>query len=157
MLHRLTKTVVTSALAAMVVIPVSVPQTPRTNVKVADFQKLRFLEGDWVGRGGSYAAFYERYRFVNDSTIEQQTFSDETMKTVTDRSTISLRGGRIIHAGEGSRYDAVMLDGTGVTFAPAKAGGNTFTFKRAARGAWLAILKSPAGKRTIYEMKPKRG
>ena len=153
---RIRSTLMTTMLASMVVIPIRVIQTPRTNVKAADFQRLRWLEGDWVGKGGGYSAFYERYTFVNDSTIEQQSFSDAGMKSVTDRSVIALRGGRVTNTGANSLYNAVMLDATGVTFAPAKPGSNTFTFKRATKGAWLAILKAPNGKRTIYEMKPKR-
>ena len=153
---RIRSALMTTMLASMVVIPIRITQTPRTNVKVADFQRLRWLEGDWIGKGGSYPVFYERYTFVDDSTIEQQSFSDAGMKTVTDRSVIALRGGRVTNRGEGTLHNVVMLDATGVTFAPTKPGSNAFTFRRATKGAWLAILKAPNGKRTIYEMKPKR-
>lgn len=146
-----------AVLAAAIVLPVPFPgQTPRTNVKLSEFRRLQWLAGDWVGSGGDYPAFYERYRFVNDSTIEQQSFSDETMQTVTDRATIALRNGRIVSSSGTSRYDAVALDATGISFVSSRAGGNSFVFKRASKGRWLATLRSSTGKRTIYEMRPKR-
>ena len=146
-----------AVLAAAIVLPVPYPgQTPRTNVKASEFRKLQWIAGDWIGSGGEYPAFYERYAFVNDSTIEQQSFSDETMRTVTDRATIALRNGRIIHASGSSRSDAVALDATGISFVAAKPGGGAFVFKRASKGRWLATLRSATGKRTIYEMRPKR-
>ena len=146
-----------AVLAAAIVLPVPYPgQNPRTNVKLSDFRKLHWIAGDWIGTGGDYPAFYERYTFVNDSTIEQQSFSDATMRTVTDRATITLRKGRVVHASGSSRYDAVALDATGISFMPAKTGGNSFVFKRASKGRWLATLRASTGKRTIYEMRPKR-
>ena len=146
-----------AVLAAAIVLPVPYPgQSPRTNIRASDFRKLAWIAGDWVGSGGDYPAFYERYTFVNDSTIEQQSFSDETMQTVTDRATIALRNGRITNTSGTSRYEAVALDATGISFVSAKPGGNSFVFKRASKGRWLATLRSTSGKRTIYEMRPKR-
>ena len=146
-----------AVLAAAIVLPVPFPgQTPRTNVKVSEFRKLQWLAGDWIGSGGDYPAFYERYTFLNDSTIEQQSFADETMQTVTERATIALRNGRVVKAGRTSRYDAVALDATGISFVSSRRGGNSFVFKRASKGRWLATLRSSTGKRTIYEMRPKR-
>ena len=156
-LHTFKQTAFPALLAAAIALPVTLPiQTPRTNVKASDFKKLQWLAGDWVGSGGEYEAFYERYTFVNDSTIEQQSFSDAGMKTVTDRSTIALRKGRITSGGGTSRYDAVALDATGVSFVSSKPGGNSFVFKRASKGKWLATIRSAGGKRTVYEMRPKR-
>ena len=156
-LQSLRHTALTTLLAAAVALPVTLPiQAPRTNVKASDFRKLQWIAGDWVGSGGDYDAFYERYTFVNDSTIEQQSFADGTMKTVTDRSTIALRNGRITNAGATSRYHAVALDATGVSFVSARPGGNSFVFKRASKGKWLATIRSAGGKRTVYEMRPKR-
>src|SRR5262245_28887902 len=36
----------------------------------SDFQKLRWLEGTWRGSDGGKGAFFEGYRFINDTTIE---------------------------------------------------------------------------------------
>ena len=144
-------------LAAALALPVPFPgQTPRTSVKLSEFRKLQWIAGDWVGSGGGYPAFYERYTFVNDSTIERQSFADETMQTVTDRATMALRNGRVINSSKTSRHDAVALDATGISFVSSRPGGNSFVFKRASKGRWLATLRSSTGKRTIYEMRPKR-
>lgn len=44
----------------------------------SDFQKLRWLEGRWRGSEGGENAFYERYHFVNDTTIEIGYFANDS-------------------------------------------------------------------------------
>ena len=149
----LRRSVYATVLASVIVIPI---QAPRKNIKLSDFKRLSWIAGEWVGSGGAYSAFYERYTFVNDSTIEQFSFTDASMTTISDRSTIALRNGRITQTSENARHNAVSIDARGITFIGAKPGQNSFNFRRAAKGAWLATLVVPGGKKTVYEMKPKR-
>lgn len=60
------------------------PGVTPAQVSPSQFQQLRWLEGDWQGTGGGVDAFYERYRWVDDSTIRKYDFSDSTLAVVTD-------------------------------------------------------------------------
>ncbi len=41
----------------------------RKEFSQSDFQKLRWLEGTWRGSDGGKGAFYEGYRFIDDTII----------------------------------------------------------------------------------------
>jgi hypothetical protein len=41
----------------------------RMEFSQSDFQKLRWLEGAWRGSDGGRGAFYEGYRFIDETTI----------------------------------------------------------------------------------------
>jgi acetyl esterase/lipase len=61
----------------------------------SDFQKLRWLEGTWRGSAGGQEAFYERYSFANDTTIEIESFGpDETLSTIKRKGTVLILNGR---------------------------------------------------------------
>lgn len=119
---------------------------------LAEFQKLRFLEGSWRGSGGAYAAFYEDYRVIDDSTIAMRSFSDSTFQKANDSSTIVFRNGTV---GNNSGSTAVTLTDTSVSFRklPATTGGYTFT--RNSADQWTATLHplGGTGNATVYVMK----
>ena len=140
-----------------VAVPASQIGEPRRDYKLADFAKLRWVEGTWQGSGAGYDAFYERYRFVNVSTIEMTSFSDASLKTVSDRATIALRNGRIYDEGAGgkSRYEAARVKAGVVEFVPVRGANNSFRFTRMSKDKWTATLRAPSGKKTVYEMRRK--
>jgi hypothetical protein len=80
---------------------------------IADFQVLRYVEGDWRGSGPGADAFYESYRFTNDSTIEMIAWSDSTLTTQRETSQYLYRDGAI-RTSAGARL--VKADGEGHHF-----------------------------------------
>src|SRR5688572_24293594 len=65
-------------------------------VSAEQFASLSWLIGDWRGSGGQYPAFYESYRMLNDTTMEQRNYSDSTFRTATDSALIVLSGGSAV-------------------------------------------------------------
>src|SRR3954471_5264086 len=51
---------------------------PKTPFAIADIGKLRWLEGTWKATAPGEREFFERYHFVNDSTIEITYYADST-------------------------------------------------------------------------------
>ena len=76
----------------------------------ADFQVLRYLEGNWRGSGYAGGPFYESYRFLNDTTIEMTAWTDSTMTTARERRRYELRDG-VIRTDKGARLVKVDQDG----------------------------------------------
>src|SRR5262245_23330336 len=70
--------------------PAASTPAPMT-VSVAQFQQMRWLEGSWRGSGGGIDAFFEGYRFVDDSTIRSFEYPDSTL-VAKDSGEITLRG-----------------------------------------------------------------
>lgn len=108
----------------------------------ADFQALRYLEGDWRGSGYEGGPFYESYRFVNDSTIEMTAWTDSTMTTAREHSQYMLRDG-VIRTADGARL--VRVDEDGHHFQAASYG---WTFRQVGPDRWTARV----GPSTIYTM-----
>ena len=106
-----------------------------------DFVSLAWLVGSWQGRLPDGGSFYERYRWVDDSTIKMRSFKDDTFSKATDSSRIMLRAGTVADVG-GARWIATRLDSTGVDFASEHDASNNFTWAKQSRNAWKAVLNS---------------
>lgn len=106
-----------------------------------DFVSLAWLVGSWRGRLPDGGSFYERYRWVDDSTIKMRSFKDDTFSKATDSSRIMLRGGIVADEG-GARWLATRLDSTGVDFASEHDASNNFTWAKQSRNSWKAVLNS---------------
>jgi hypothetical protein len=106
-----------------------------------DFVRLGWLVGSWRGRLPDGGSFYERYRWVDDSTIKMRSFTDDTFSKATDSARILLRGGTVADEG-GARWLATRLDSTGVDFASEHDASNNFTWARESRNSWKAVLNS---------------
>lgn len=109
---------------------------------LADFQALRYLEGDWRGSGYEGGPFYESYRFVNDSTIEMTAWTDSTMTVAREQSQYLLRDG-MIRTDKGARL--LNVDEEGHHFQAASYG---WTFSPVSPDRWRARV----GPSTIYTM-----
>jgi hypothetical protein len=120
------------------------------------FQRLRWLEGDWRGRLPDGGSFYERYRLLDDSTIAMRGFADSTFTKVTDSARIALRGGTIIDEGGSAPWVATRLESNAVDFASTRDASNGFTWTRESPDRWTATLRSTDRQRrpqtTIYPM-----
>lgn len=126
-------------------------QSPAATVSREQFKQLEWIAGTWRGSGGAYPAFFEEYRFVDDTTIRMRAFADSTLRTVTDSSVIAWRDGKIQ-----SRDNVVVeFSPTSVRFKrpSATAGGHTFT--RVSADEWTATLHpaQSGGQATVYVMR----
>jgi hypothetical protein len=107
----------------------------------ADFQRLRWLEGRWVGTMEDDTKFYEQYRFTDDSTIVEHSFKDSTFSQATDSSRITLRGSTVASEAASARWVAERLDTLGVEFAPDRGATNYFAWSKETPNAWTATLR----------------
>ncbi len=135
-------------------IVVSKSATPIQLTK-ADLEKLRWIAGTWRGIGGGQPAFYERYKFENDSTLTVETFVDETLTKIDEVSRFVLVDGQFGHAEGQSGSVATALDDNSITFEPTGKG-NSFRWQRESDNSWKAVLKwtdkNGAAKERIYNM-----
>lgn len=109
---------------------------------LADFQALRYIEGDWRGSGYEGGPFYESYRFVDDSTIDMTAWTDSTMTVARERSQYLLRDGSI-RTSKGGRLQTV--DDSGHHFRAESYG---WTFSPVSPDRWTARV----GPTTVYTM-----
>ena len=115
-------------------------------LSAADLRALRWIVGTWRGSGDGQSAFYERYRFVDDSTLLMEGFKDSTLAQVTETSRYELRGGRFANAGpaDAAQWVAVRLTSGAITFAPVRRARNRFTWRPVSADEWSAHLEWPA-------------
>ena len=116
------------------------PVTP-AKLTAADLQKLRWIEGTWRGTGVNQPAFFERYRWENDTTLAVDSFDNEKVEKVTDTTRFELKDGEFGGGSEGARYVATAIDETSVTFGPAIKVRNGFVWKQESKDTWTAIIK----------------
>ena len=169
-LHHARRTTVFIALAVLVVAvacerartpagdtsATSASPAPQT-VTTAEFQQLRWLQGSWKGSGGGIDAFYERYTWVDDSTIRKFDIDGPAAAAaVKDSGDITLRGG-VVRSGSPERsWIVVSLDSASVTFAPERNASNGFEWRRIAPDAWTARLtwdSAGIARERTYDMK----
>ena len=100
-------------------------------------------------------AFFERYKFENESTLMVETLEDETLSKVTDVSRFELKNGHFGSGTADSGSVAIALDDNSISFAPLGKG-NFFRFQRESDNSWKAILnwtdKNGAPKERVYLM-----
>lgn len=135
------------ALSLCVFIPIAGTTQPQAGaVSASAFRSLSWLHGKWIGSGGGFAAFYEEYRVLNDSTIEQFEHPDSTFSSTQPRSTISWRNGSA-NKGLAARVEARLtrIAGDTVRFESLRPGGGGFTWIRQSSNTWTAILDGRSG------------
>ena len=122
----------------------------------SDFQKLRWLEGVWRGSDGGKGAFYEGYRFTNDTTIEIEFFTDSTLSKTNGKGMVRLSDKSIINGAGSTFWAATSVDDRSIHFAPKQNVSNYFSWERESDDVWLARLKNvdSQGKQTetVYRM-----
>lgn len=128
-------------------------------VTVDEFGRLRWLEGRWRGAEGAGAPFFESYRFVDDSTIQQYTHADSTFGAVSDSGLIRLRGDTVTSGWPVPRYVATAISADSVHFAALPGASNDFTWRSRGHGIWTARLtwdSAGVARERIYEMRAVR-
>jgi hypothetical protein len=145
----------TLLLLSMATGPIAGQEAPApAELTATDFAGLAWLEGRWLGSGGGYDAFYEAYRLVNDSTLEQTTYPDESFDEPDGVSTLELRDGQAIKYRDGEAESMIArLAGDTIRFerVPPRRGG--FTWIRIADDEWRAILDRPSGDPVVYTLR----
>lgn len=120
------------------------PQEAPVDLTRSEWLGLRWLEGTWRGRGGSYDAFFEDFHWRDDSTVARRTFADSTLAVVTDSSELVLRAGRLHSLRQGvHRGSAVLLRGDSLRFSTG------VLWVRRSNDRWTAVV---GGGRVVYEM-----
>lgn len=140
---------------AMIAAPLAAQDTPLpAEVGDDEFRGLSWLEGRWVGSGGGFDAFYEAFRFVDDATLEQTTYPDDSFAEPDGRSLLRFQGGQILKYREG-RVESVLtrLDGDTLRFERVPPGEGGFSWIRVNDGEWQAILERPGGNPVVYTMR----
>jgi len=118
-----------------------------------EFASLRWLEGRWVGSGGEYEAFYEEFRFVDEGTIEQVTFTDSTFSTQSSRSLIQHTGGMVVKSNDDSRSVVTDIDDESLRFERVGKNLPGFTWTRVSDDQWYAVLDRPGEGPMVYNMR----
>jgi hypothetical protein len=120
--------------------PTPVPPTP-AKLTAEDLKKLRWIEGTWRGTGVNQPAFFERYRWENETTLAVDSFENEKLEKVTDTTRFELKDGEFGGGSEGARYVATALDDKSITFGPVIKARNDFVWKYESKDSWTAIIK----------------
>lgn len=124
-----------------------------TRYSPEQFAILRWIEGDWRGelpKGNGF--FYERYQFVDDSTIAMHGFEDSAFRVPNDSATIVYRDSVVIDRGPKAEWSATRLDAKGIDFAPMHGATNRFSWNRESADKWTAAILPAKGKSVVYRM-----
>lgn len=113
---------------------------PPVNVTLDEFASLRWLEGSWRGTDDGGQAFYERYAFVDDSTIRAESSPDSTFPSVDGASQIRLRAGRVTTGEETMEWTVSAIEEGAVRFDPTRGARNAFEWRRLSDSVWVARL-----------------
>lgn len=136
-----------AALALLIASPLALRAQSADPIPVSQqaFDSLRWLEGAWRGSGGGYDAFFEDFRWVDDSTVLRHSYADSTLARVTETSEIRLRDGKAHQWRDGERRaGVVLLRNDSLQFS------SGVLWIRRSDDHWTAIL---ANGRTTYELR----
>lgn len=137
--------------------PAPQPLQPPAGITVTTsmFRSLGWLTGSFEGSAaGGGSRFHERYRFLDDSTLEVSHFTDSTFSRESGpASLMTLRNGRVVY----DRSVAIAFTETEIRFSEATGQPHVFTFTRGTGGNWTAVIdgRTPTGdpRRTVYQMR----
>lgn len=123
----------------------------------AEFQNLRWIEGDWRGTENGQNPFYERYRFAGDNRIEMQSFKDAALTQAGDEKSVTvLKDGAIFHQAGRGVWTAGRLSKTEISFVPKENVRNTFVWKMESPDVWTAQInftdRDGQPKQTVYRL-----
>ena len=120
-------------------------------------QSLAWVAGDWVGSGGGYDAFYERYTVAPGGSIAIAFYDDAAFSKQSSSGSIAFEEGVLRYRAGRGVWEASSIARDEVCFAPTEGANNSFCWKRHSKDAWRATLRYPApGERTVvYELKRK--
>jgi hypothetical protein len=115
---------------------------PEKKFLQSDFRKLRWLEGTWRGTDGKDLIFYERYQFVDDTTIEFKSFGqDQSLTKIKRQGTIVYKDGVIHSRGDSTGSIMIAIDDKSAHFESQENPRNSYSFEKESPDVWLARVK----------------
>ena len=129
---------------------------PKTAFSAADFGRLHWLEGAWVGTANGEPTIYERYRISSDSTIDVTYYRDSAFTQQAGTGRVYLAAGRVYHSFGPGRWGATQIDSAGVYFVPQVNAHNTFAWSVVSPDEWTATMRTGLSGReriTVYRMR----
>ena len=122
-------------------VPVQPPPPRAATFTADDFRGLSWIEGPWRGFLTDGSTFYERYAFLDDSTVMVRQFADSTLTQATDSSRLTLRAGTIANDAGAARWVATRLDSAGADFSPLRGATSQFTWVRESPTRWDVTMR----------------
>jgi hypothetical protein len=129
---------------------------PRTAFSAPDLAKVHWLEGSWVGSTPGESSIYQRFKFVNDSTVDITYYRDPAFNQQSGTGRLYLSVGRIYHSFGANRWVATRIGDDGLYLVPQTTGRSKFAWNYVSPDAWTFTMRTGAGGRervTVYNMK----
>lgn len=111
-------------------------------VGLSDFQWLRWVEGNWRGTSDSTTTRFERYHFVDDSTLVVEHYPNDRFSGATSREWYELRKNRVASRSN-PEWIANLLDSASVTFHRPTRSANSLIWRKLSNDEWVIVLTSP--------------
>jgi hypothetical protein len=148
--HLLVLTLTTVALEARA------QAAPLRPVPLTEFRELSWMIGRWQGSSRWSPAFYEQYRFRDDSTIAMTAYTDSTFQSETaDSSVIEWRGGHVRSRTPRTIYEVIEFAPGRIRFRRAGATDGGHRFTRLSMDEWTATIfpRGTSTDTTVFRMR----
>jgi hypothetical protein len=147
-----------AAFAAPAVVHAQSPRSgaPRTPFASSDLAKVKWLEGSWAGTAEGEATIYQRFKFVDDSTVEINYYRDPAFGQASGNGRLYLSVGRIYHTFGSNRWVATRIGDKGVYLVPQTTARANFGWAYISPDEWRFTMRTGVGGRehvTVYDMK----
>lgn len=129
---------------------------PRTAFGPPDLAKVKWLEGSWAGTADGESSIYQRFKFVDDSTVEITYYRDDKFGQPTGSGRLYLSVGRIYHTFGSNRWVATRIGDQGLYLVPQSNARANFAWTFVSPNAWTFTMRSGVGgheRVTVYDMK----
>jgi hypothetical protein len=153
---------VIAAAIATIIVPVGTAHAqgkraqPRTPYGTPDLAKVKWLEGSWVGTAPGENTIYQRFKFVDDSTVEINYYRDAGFGQQAGNGRLYLSVGRIYHSFGANRWVATRVGNDGLYLVPQTSARSNFAWTYVSPDAWTFTMRTGVGGRehvTVYNMK----
>jgi hypothetical protein len=150
-----------AALAAVALPAAAHAQNPRAGASriaygTADLAKVKWLQGSWAGTAEGEATIYQRFKFVDDSTVEINYYRDSEFGQLSGSGRLYLSVGRIYHTFGSNRWVATRIGDQGLYLVPQSTARANFAWNYVSPDAWTFTMRTGVGGRehvTVYNMK----
>lgn len=125
-------------------------------VTLKEFRQLTWLIGRWRGSGAHSPAFYEQYRFRDDSTIAMTAYTDSTFQTENaDSSVIEWRNGQVETRTPRSVYAVIEFAPDRIRFRRVGATDGGHRFTKVSADEWTATIfpRGTSADTTIFQLR----
>ena len=126
------------------------------SIALSRFRELSWLIGRWRGSGRWSPAFYEQYRFRDDSTIAMTAYTDSTFRSETpDSSVIEWRRGRVRTRTPRATYEVIDLAPGRIRFRRVGAADGGHQFTSLSEDEWAATIfpRGTSKDTTVFRMR----